>query len=99
MLPHELKCDAQVVAEVEVVQHVDDVVTAVLVLLPQMVQYPDFHQGLVMEPLLVPDDLDRHVLVGHVVERLYHLAEAALSDHLEDLVSITDVIMQHLRQI
>lgn len=40
--------------EIKVVQHVDDVVQSVFVTPPQMVQNADFHQSLVMEPLLIP---------------------------------------------
>ncbi len=41
-------------AEVEVIEHMNDVVQAVLVAPPQVVQDADFHQGLVVKPFLVP---------------------------------------------
>lgn len=53
-LPEQLEADAKMAAEIEVVQHVDDIVQAVLVPPPQMVQDADLHQGLVMETLFVP---------------------------------------------
>lgn len=39
-------------------------------LFSQGIQYLDFHQSLVVEPFLVPDDLDGHRLVGLVVKAL-----------------------------
>lgn len=84
------------VAEVEIVQHVDDVMRVIGVLLAQLVQDANLDQRLVMEPLLVPDYLDGHVLVGFVVQGPNDLAEAALANHLEDLVAVRDVVMDHL---
>lgn len=49
-----------------------------------------------MEALLVPDDLDGHVVVRLVVERANHLPETALANHLEDLVAVRDVVMAYL---
>ena len=46
-MPEELKGDAGVVAEREVVEEVDDVVGVVLVLLPQVLQDADLLLGLV----------------------------------------------------
>ena len=68
--PHELEADAEVVAEVEVVQHVDDVVPALGVLGPQGVQNLHLHQGLVVEALLIPNHLNGHRTVGLVVQGL-----------------------------
>lgn len=93
---HELEADAQVVPEVEVVQHVDDVVSRIAVLLAEMVEDLDFDQRLVVKPLLVPDDLDGDVLARLVVQRADDLAERPLADHLEDLVPVRDVVVQHL---
>lgn len=53
-LLHELEADAEMVAEVEVVEHVDDIVRTVSVLLAQMVQDANLYQCLVVEPLLIP---------------------------------------------
>lgn len=49
-----------------------------------------------MEALLVANNFDCHVLVRLVVQRAYHLAEAALSNHLENLVAITNVVVNYL---
>lgn len=84
------------VAEVKVVQHVDDVVRVIHVLLPQLIQNAHLDQGLLVEPLLIPDDLDGHVLVRLVIERPHHLPKAALADQLENLVAIRDVVMDDL---
>lgn len=53
-LPEQLETDAEMTAEIKVVQHVDDVVQAVLVPPSQVVQNADFHKGLVMESFLIP---------------------------------------------
>lgn len=96
-LPHKLERDAEMVAEVEVVQHVYDMVASVRVLLPQLVQYPNLDEGLMVEALLVADDLDCDVLLGFVVQRPDHLSEAALADNLQDLVPVADVVMHNLQ--
>lgn len=84
------------VAKVERVQHVDDIVGAVRVLLAQLVQQPNFDQRLVVEALLVADDLDGDMLADFVVEGAHHLAEAALADDLEDFVAVEDVVVHDL---
>lgn len=86
------------VPKVEIVQHVYDIVVALFVPFTQMVQNPHLDQRLVVESLLVPDDLDGDVSVGHVIERLDHLAETALSDHLQNFVAITNVVVQYLEK-
>lgn len=53
------------VAEVEVVEHVDDVVRLLAVLEPQVVQHADFHQGLVVEALLVSVD---RLFEGYIID-------------------------------
>lgn len=79
-VPHELEADAQMVSEVEVVQHVDDVVDAILVLGSEMVQDAHLDQSLMMEPLLVANDLDGHVLIGAVIQSSYHLTETSFAN-------------------
>lgn len=41
-LPHEFEGDTQMISEVEVIQHVDDVVAVVFVFFSQVIQYSDF---------------------------------------------------------
>ena len=91
----QLEGEAYVVAEREVVEEVDDVVRAVGVLLPEVLQYPYLLHGLAVEPLLVPHNLERHVLLRLVVERLEDLSETALAQHLDHLVAIVHVIARH----
>jgi hypothetical protein len=84
------------VPKVEILQHVNDVVIAILVFLSEVVEYADLHQSRMMESLFVPDDLDGDVLVGHVIERSDDLSEATLSDNFQNFVSVADVIVQNL---
>ena len=51
MLPHEFEGNAEMVPEVEVFAHVDDVVLSILVFAPQSVQDFHFHQRLMMKPV------------------------------------------------
>lgn len=92
----QLEGDAHVVTEGERVEHVDDVHGVVLVLLPQLPQYPYLLLRLSMEPLLVPHHLQGDVLVHPVVVRLHHLAERAPADHLQHLVPVRHVIVDHV---
>lgn len=87
------------VPKVEVLEHVDHVVAAVFVLFPQVVEDSHLHQSLVMEPFLVPDYFYGHVFVGHVIQSPDDLAEAALPDHLQDFVSVADVVVENLQQV
>ena len=63
--PHKLEGDTQVVSEVEVVQHVDDVVGALLVSAPQVIQNLHLHQSLLVEPLLVSGGRRKVLLTFH----------------------------------
>ena len=92
----QLEGDAGVGAEGEVVIHVDDVERVVLVLLAQVLQDPDLLLGLAVEPLLVPDHLQGHVVVVLVVVGLDHLPEAALAYHLENLVPVGQVVVDNV---
>lgn len=87
------------IPEVEVLQHVDDVVVAVLILFPQVVQDADLDQRLVVEPLLVPYYLYGDMFVGHVVQGSDDLPETALAYYFQDLVAIADMVVQNLEQI
>lgn len=76
----------------------DNIVHLLLVLQPQMVQDPDLHEGLVVEPLLVPDDLDGHLAAGAVVQGPDDLPEGPLANHFEDLVAVCYVVVHLLRR-
>ena len=69
--PHELKADAEVVAEVKVVQHMDNVVPALGILCPEGVQDLHLHESLVVEALLVPNHFNGHRAIGPVVQGLH----------------------------
>lgn len=50
-LPHEFKCDTEMIAEIEVFSHVDDVELVVFVSPTQSVQNLDLHQCLVVKSI------------------------------------------------
>lgn len=84
------------ISKVEVVQHVNDVVRSVGVLFAEFIENANLDERLMMEALFVANDFDCDILIGFVVEGANNLAEAALANHLENLVAITNVIMNHL---
>jgi hypothetical protein len=69
-----------VIPEVEVIQHVDNVVRSVGVFLAQLVEYANLDQRLVMKSLLVANDFDCDILIGFVVERPNDLTERACNE-------------------
>lgn len=81
----QLEGDADVVAEDEVIDHVDHVVVVVDVLGPQVLQDLDLLLSLLVEPLLVPDHLQGHLGLGLVVKGLDHLPKAPFANHPEHL--------------
>lgn len=84
------------IPEIEILLHVDHVVAAVLILLPDVIQDPHFNQRLVMKAFFISDDLDGHMLVGHVIQGAYHLPKAAFSNHFKDFIAIAYVVVQDL---
>ena len=64
----------------------DDIAGVVLVLLPEVLEDSDLLLRLPMEPLLVPNHLQSHVLVRLVVVHLEHLPKRPLPYHLQDLI-------------
>jgi hypothetical protein len=95
--PHQLEADTQMIPEVEIVQHVDDVVRSIGILLAEFVEYANLHERLMVEALFVANDFDCDVLIGFVVQGTDDLSEAALANHLQDLVAVTDVVVNHLK--
>ena len=57
----------------EIVKHVDDVAGVILVLLPEVLQDPDLLLCLPVEPLLIPDHLQRNMLMCLVIIHFQHL--------------------------
>ncbi len=91
-----LEGDAGVGAKDKVVEHVDDVVGVVLVLLAQVLQDADLFLGLPVEPLLVAHHLQGDVQVALVVVGLHHLTEAALPDDFEHFVPVGQVVVGYV---
>mmetsp|Transcript_35715 Transcript_35715/g.43094 ORF Transcript_35715/g.43094 Transcript_35715/m.43094 type:complete len:224 (+) Transcript_35715:1502-2173(+) len=82
------------VAEVEVLAHVDDVGGIILIFMPQMLENLDLYEGLVMKAFLISDDLYSTESVRFVVKALHYLPEAALAEGFEDLVAEADVVVK-----
>jgi len=78
----QLECDADVVAEGERFEHVNDVAAVVDVLFAQLLQDADLLLRLSVKALLVSNDLQRHVHAVLVISRLHHLTEASSSETL-----------------
>ena len=76
----------------KVVDQVHHTVGVLWVLVSQKSEDLDLDQGLFVEPALVPDDLQGQFLLVAVVVHAQHLAEAALAEDLQDLVSVADVV-------
>lgn len=87
-VPHQFEANAEMISEVEVVEHVDDVVSPVFVPLAEMIEYPDLDEGLVVEAFLVSDYFYSDMLIGFVVQSADDLAETTFAYHLEDFVTI-----------
>eukprot|EP00420_Gonyaulax_spinifera_P006924 CAMPEP_0197932982 /NCGR_PEP_ID=MMETSP1439-20131203/109423_1 /TAXON_ID=66791 /ORGANISM="Gonyaulax spinifera, Strain CCMP409" /LENGTH=139 /DNA_ID=CAMNT_0043555791 /DNA_START=214 /DNA_END=634 /DNA_ORIENTATION=+ len=71
----ELKRDAEVVPEVEVVQHVHDIRGALDIPLTQVLKDLHLNKGLVVESLLVAHHLEGDVVARLVIEGANHLSE------------------------
>lgn len=97
-LPHQLEAYAQMISEVEVVEHVDDVVRAIRIFLAQLIKNSNLDECLVVEALFVANDFDCDILISFVVERTNHLTEASLSNHFQYFIAVADVVMNHLRE-
>ena len=95
--PHQFEANTQMISKVEVVQHVNDVVRSVGVLFAELVENANFDEGLMVEALFVANNFDCDILIGLVVEGPNHLSKAALANHFEDFVAITNMVVNHLR--
>ena len=72
----QLKGNANMLPEHEVVLHLHNVMLIILIVFLQVLQNLDFNPSLVMELLLVPHDLDSDVFVVLVIEAFQALSEA-----------------------
>lgn len=97
-LPHQFKTNAEVIPEIKIFQHMDNVVRPVFIFFPEMVQNSDFYESLVVKPLFVPYDFDGYVLVSHVIKCANNLPKAAFSNYLQYFISVGNVIVQNLNK-
>lgn len=63
--------------------------------LPQPPQNAHLHQRLLMKPLLVPDDLDRHDSPLFVVHTSHNLSETTLAKDVNHLIPIREMIAKN----
>ena len=76
-------------AKDKVIEHVDDVVGVVFVLLPEMLQDPNFFLSLSVESFLVTDHFQRYVQMAFVIVSLHHLTKATLAYNFEHFIAIS----------
>lgn len=84
------------ISERERIQHMNNVHRIILILLPQVLQYPDLLLRLPVEPLLVPHHLKCNVRVHFVIVGLDDLTERALSDYFQNLIAVRHVIVRYV---
>ena len=92
----QLECNANVVSESKCLNHMNNIVSVFLVLFAQMFQDPDLFLRLSVEPLFIPNHLQRDVTVRLVIVGLDNLPKAALSNDFQDLIPVCDVIVGHI---
>ena len=92
----QFECDARVISKGEMIEHVNDVVSSVVILLLQMLQYAYLLLRLTREALLVSNHLERDVLLPLVIVDLENLPETALAENFEHFVAIEDVIVRYV---
>ena len=61
----------------------------------KLLQNVDFDKSLLVEPLLVPDDLDCHQDSELVVNASHNLAKTALSKNVDNLIPVCQVVTWH----
>ena len=81
-------------SEVEVTPRLHEVGTVVLVARLDVHEYLDLDQGLRVEALLVPYDLDGHHALLLVVEGLDHLAKRPFAQDADDLVAVEYMVVR-----
>jgi hypothetical protein len=70
-----------------IVNDPNDVVIVILVAVLQIFKDPQLHTRLVLKPLLVSNDFDRHKLLLFVVKTLQSLPKTSASQLINNLVS------------
>lgn len=91
----QLKGEQQVLAEDGVVQHANDIVFVVFILLLEVAQKTQLDTSLVLEALLVADDFDSHRHSRLVVKALQGLAETARAKLVQHFKPVGQVILDH----
>lgn len=80
------------IAEVEVLCHLYDVVLLLWVPLAKIIKDLDFNEGLMMEPLLVPNNLYCNRLSCCMVSTAQYLAERTLPEAVQYFVTVTEMV-------
>lgn len=96
-LPHQFKGNAEVFTEARVVQDMYNIVRAITVLLQEGVQYLQLDHRLLYKSLLIAYNFNGHIGVGLVIKRSNHLTEASLTDYVQNLITIGNMIMRNLQ--
>lgn len=78
-----------------IVLYPDDVVCVIRIIFLQVHEDLKFDARLVLEPFLIPDELYRHHLLCLVVETLQGLSEAALTQELQHLETVSNMVLNH----
>lgn len=81
------------VPEVEVIRHSDQIVLILRVPFVEAAQDLDFNKCLTMEPLLVPDNLDRDILARLMIVTLGNLSERSFAKHIQNFVTEHDMVV------
>lgn len=89
-----LERDDQVLPEDKLVQPFDDVLLVLRIVIIQMLHELGLNQSLLIQPLLVLQDLQRHVHLFLVVIAPQDLAKRTLPNLLGDLVPVSKVLIE-----
>lgn len=79
-------------SEDKVIFNPNNVIAIFLVAVVQELKDFQFHSGLILELLLVPNDLQGNHFLAFVINALQHLAETSRPKGLLDLVAIGNVV-------
>lgn len=75
--------------------HVNDVVLVVFVLESEVFEQLHFDRTLVVEPLLVPNDLERNMTLFLVVKTLDHVTKRTVAKPAQHLKAVPNMIVLH----
>eukprot|EP00037_Helgoeca_nana_P017516 m.165961 g.165961 ORF g.165961 m.165961 type:complete len:321 (-) comp24024_c1_seq2:5660-6622(-) len=86
----QIEREAEVVPKVERINHPNKLVPVRV--FPECVEHVDLDLALVVEPSLVPDDLDSHAYPSLVIDCLVHVTKRSFAQLGLNLVSVSDVV-------